>query len=196
MKVVLYARVSTRDKEQNPETQVHAMRIFCQNKGHEIVEIYAEKAHAQNLKQRTEWRRLMKRSLRARPGFDAILVYKIDRAWRDAFQMLQDLDAWGMQGLFFISTTQDIDTTTAMGIFFLRVLGLIAELELETIRERVNAGLDRARANGVVLGRKPDNSREMKLAIWAVENGQSQAAAAKAFGVSKSTLNRKVKLSQ
>ena len=196
LKVALYARVSTKDKDQDPETQLFALRSFCERMGHDIVAVYSEKAHAQNLKQRTEWRELMARCMMTprRRGFDAVLVYKIDRAWRDSFQMRQDLNAWEVVGVAFISSTQDIDTSTAMGKFFLHLLGLIAEMELETIRERVKTGIDKARADGKIIGRRPNNSRAMRLAVQAVRDGMSQASASVAYDVPKSTLNRKVKV--
>lgn len=193
MKVALYARVSTSDKDQDPETQLHALREYCERMGHEIVAVYSEKAKALNLGARKEWRALMDRCMRPRTGFDAVVVFKIDRAWRDSFQMRQDLDAWNLAGITFISATQDIDTSTAMGRFFLYVLGLIAELERETIVERVNAGLDRARAQGKVFGRREAKHAGMNMAIQAVKDGMSQTAAATAFAVPATTLRRRLK---
>ena len=193
MKVALYARVSTSDKDQDPETQLHALRQYCDRMGHEIVEVYSEKAHALNLGQRKQWRALMDRCMRPRSGFKAVVVFKIDRAWRDSLQMRQDLDAWGLAGITFVSATEDIDTSTAMGRFFLHVLGLIAELELATIRERVNAGLDKARAKGKVLGRPKVDHPNMSPAIKAVKAGMSKTAAAKLYEVPASTLRDRLK---
>ncbi len=193
MKVVLYARVSTSDKDQDPETQLFALREYCKRMGHEIVEVYSEKAHALNLGQRKQWRALMDRCMRPHSGFQAVVVFRIDRAWRDSLQMRQDLNAWDLSGVTFVSATEDIDTSTAMGRFFLYILGLIAELELASIRERVNAGLDKARSEGRVGGRPPAKHEAMEQAVKAVLNGMSLRKASKQFSIPMSTLNAGVK---
>ena len=65
---------------------------------------------------------------------------------------LDMVDVWGVK---FVTTTQPIDTTTPVGRLLLGVLAAFAEFEKALITERVNEGLDRARAEGVRLGRPP-----------------------------------------
>ena len=59
MKVALYARVSTSDRDQNPETQLMALRDFCRTFGWEIVAEYVDVASARDLALRSEWKRLL-----------------------------------------------------------------------------------------------------------------------------------------
>jgi DNA invertase Pin-like site-specific DNA recombinase len=60
MNVALYARVSTQDKEQNPEVQLVALREYCELAEWEIHGEYVDKASAGDLVGRTAWTRLMK----------------------------------------------------------------------------------------------------------------------------------------
>lgn len=63
---------------------------------------------------------------------------------------LDMVDVWGVK---FVATTQPIDTTTPVERLMLGVLAAVAEFEKALIQERVNEGLDRARAEGKTLGR-------------------------------------------
>jgi DNA invertase Pin-like site-specific DNA recombinase len=54
-----------------------------------------------------------------------------------------------------VQSRAEIDTTTSMGKFFFHLMGAVAELERDIIRERTQAGLAAARARGRVGGRRP-----------------------------------------
>jgi DNA invertase Pin-like site-specific DNA recombinase len=95
--------------------------------------------------------------------------------------MLEDLNHVGVA---FVSLGEGIDCTTPAGKLQLHILAALAEFERERIRERVVAGLQRARAQGKRLGRP----RGSPAAIDAP--GGSVRAAAKVWGVSKSTAAR------
>src|SRR5881628_476970 len=95
--------------------------------------------------------------------------------------LLEDLQALGVA---FVSLAEGIDATTPASKLQMHILGAIAEFERERIRERVLAGLQRARAQGKRLGR-PRNS-PVKLVI----PGGSVRAAARLWGVSKTTAAR------
>ena len=70
MKVALYARVSTDDKEQNPETQLFAMRNLCRDAGWEVHQEYVDRARAKDYLHRKAWQQLQKdaRPCSHRPG--------------------------------------------------------------------------------------------------------------------------------
>ena len=57
-KVALYGRVSTSDKNQDPETQLIPLREFAQAQGWQVYEEYVDHAPANDLAHRTQWRRL------------------------------------------------------------------------------------------------------------------------------------------
>jgi DNA invertase Pin-like site-specific DNA recombinase len=59
MKAALYARVSTKDKDQTPETQLYALREYVAARGWQTVKEYVDQASATNLRDRTAWRELL-----------------------------------------------------------------------------------------------------------------------------------------
>jgi DNA invertase Pin-like site-specific DNA recombinase len=111
--VALYARVSTRDKDQDPELQLVPLRDYAQARGWEATE-YVDQASAGDLAHRTAWRRL--RADAARRRFDVVLVWKLDRAFRSTLDALATLEAFDDRGVGFSAITQpELDTTTAAG---------------------------------------------------------------------------------
>ena len=59
MKVAIYARVSTSDKDQNTETQLLPLRDFCLPQGWEVYREYLDQAPANDLLHRVQWRQLL-----------------------------------------------------------------------------------------------------------------------------------------
>ena len=79
---------------------------------------------------------------------------------------------------------QSIDTTTPAGRMFFQVAGAFAEFERALIRQRVNAGLDRARAKGVRLGRPKVGNGDRIRAALAAWTGNERVARSQGVGVS------------
>ncbi len=132
MRVALYARINTADKEQNPETQLIPLREFV------------NRAPATDLRARTAWRDLLDQAARRR--IDLLLVWRIDRAFRsalDAATTLERLRTWGV-GLR--SYTEPwLDTTSPFGEALYYITAAYAQLERGILSERVRAGMARAR---------------------------------------------------
>ncbi len=84
--------------------------------------------------------------------FDAVAVYKIDRFARRLKILLEVIDFFGEYDVQFLSATESIDTSTPFGKAILNIIGVIAELEVETIKQRTQAGREQAIKNGVVMG--------------------------------------------
>lgn len=148
MRAALYARVSTADKDQNPETQMRQLREHAERKGYDVVGEYVDTASATDMRHRTAWRDLI-----GNPGrFDVLLVTRIDRAWRSVVMMVTDLDDLDSRGKTFHAITQPIDTTGSLGRLLLQILGSVAEFERELIRERTREGLARVRAEAAKAG--------------------------------------------
>src|ERR1700737_2945333 len=96
-RVAIYARVSTSDKDQNPDTQLLPLREFVQAQGWDVAREFVDHASATALRGRTAWRRLLDEA--AKRKVDAILCWKLDRAFRSvahASTTLQDLKRWGV----------------------------------------------------------------------------------------------------
>jgi DNA invertase Pin-like site-specific DNA recombinase len=151
VKVAVYARVSTSDKNQDPETQLLPLRDFCDAMGWQIFSEYVDLAPANDLAHRVQWRQLLDDAAKRR--FSVVLVFKLDRAFRSVKHMHDTLAAWDLVGVSFQSLREQIDTSTALGRLLLNLLASLAEFELELIRERVKAGMDRARRQGKQIGR-------------------------------------------
>jgi DNA invertase Pin-like site-specific DNA recombinase len=151
MKVALYARVSTSDKDQDPETQLLPLRDFCLAQGWEVYREYVDQAPANDLLHRVQWRQLLDDAAKRR--FSVVLVFKLDRAFRSVKHMHDTLAAWELVGVSFQSLRERFETSTALGRLLLNLLASLAEFELELIRERVKAGMERARRQGRRIGR-------------------------------------------
>ena len=85
---------------------------------------------------------------------DVVVVWKLDRLSRSLKDLLLILDKIEKAGAGFRSLTEHVDTTGLAGRMLMQLLGAFAEFERAMIRERVMAGLARARADGTKLGRQ------------------------------------------
>ena len=194
MKVALYARVSTSDKDQDPGTQLMALRDYGTAQGWEVVKEYVGRASARDLSHRTAWIRLLDDGSRRR--FKGVVVFKLDRAFRSVKDMHDTLAAWEALGISFKSVREQFDTGTAVGRLLLNLLAAVAEFELELIRERVKAGMDRARRQGRRIGRPRVTDRKgFKSRFGAVlerlSAGEiSRRQAARDLGIGYATLKR------
>lgn len=193
-RAALYARVSTSDKDQDPMTQLLVLRDFCAAHSIEIHREYVDHAPANDLYHRTAWRDLLDDAAKHR--FKVLLVFKLDRAFRSVKHMHDTLGPLSIAGVSFQSAREQVDTGTAMGRLLLNLLATLAEFELELIRERVIAGMDRARKQGKHIGRpsvwdKRGFRTRYNAVCERVRAGElSRRQAAKELGVGYATLKR------
>lgn len=157
LKIGLYCRVSK--NEQHIETQRLALRDFCQRNNYEIVEEYLDNGVSGAKDSRPAFDRLLA-DMRA-GKINCVLVYKLDRIGRSLQHLLNLFEELKNRGIEFISLTQNINTSTPEGKMFLRMLMVLAEYERELIVCRINGGLERARAEGKILGR-PKGAKDTK----------------------------------
>src|SRR5476651_1636942 len=85
---------------------------------------------------------------------DMIATWSVDRLGRSLTDLLAILQGLQDKGVGLFLHQQGLDTSTTNGKMMFQMLGVFAEFERGIIRERVNAGLARARANGTKLGRR------------------------------------------
>jgi len=187
--VALYARVSTKDKEQNPETQLLLLRDWAHRQEFEITE-YVDQASGKDLN-RPAWQELTKDWRSGK--IDVIAVVRIDRAFRSVVDMYTCFDEWEGRSIRFASITQPIDTGTAMGKFITTLLAAVAELEREMIGDRVKEGLQRAVSEGKTLGRPKTRLSQARAVMYLTNHDGDYGSAADELGVSESTLRRRVK---
>ena len=194
MKVALYARVSTSDKDQDTETQLMPLRDYCSFQQWEVYREYVDQVSANDIAHRLAWRDLLDDAAKRR--FSVVLVFKLDRAFRSVKHMHDTLAAWEVAGVSFKSLREQFDTSTALGRLLLNLLASLAEFELELIRERVKAGMERARRQGHRIGRpRVTDQRGFKKRFGAIleriQYGDlSHRQAAQELGIGYATLKR------
>jgi DNA invertase Pin-like site-specific DNA recombinase len=149
MNVVLYGRVST--EGQDPEAQLAAIRAHAAQRGFRIVDEFVDRGVSGAQKRRPALDRLMKAAWSG--AFQAVLVWRFDRFARSVPHLIEALDAFRSLGVQFVSLQEQFDTSTPIGQAMFTIIGAMAQLERDIIRERVKAGLERAKARGVRLGR-------------------------------------------
>ena len=174
-----YARVSTDD--QDTALQVTALKAAgCER-------IFREKASGGRW-DRPELHRLLDQ---LRPG-DLLVVWKLDRLSRSLRDVLTIMERLGEAAAGFRSLTEAIDTTTPAGRMMMQMVGAFAEFERAMLRERTKAGLDAARQEGRVGGRRPKLSLQQQSAIHKmVASGEKTAAdAARLFKIHPATVSR------
>ena len=190
MRVGIYARVSTADKDQNPETQLLPLREFIAAQGWTIAGEYVDHASAADLRARTAWRRLLDDAARRR--VDLVLVWRLDRAFRsvhEAANTLERLRGWRV-GLRSYAEPW-LDTTSPFGEALYYITVAYAQLERGIIAERVRAGMDRARRQGKHVGRPHTLNGNLDALRPAIEAGTlSRRQAAKRLKVNVSTVSR------
>lgn len=153
MRVAVYVRVSTRDKDQNPDTQILPLREYARAQGWEVVWEHVDMASALDLPGRTAWRELLKDARLRR--FDLMVVLRLDRAFRSMADLHHVLEGWQPLGIHFVSLREGFDTETASGRLIMNFLAAFGEFELSLVCERIADGLARARSRGKRLGRPP-----------------------------------------
>jgi DNA invertase Pin-like site-specific DNA recombinase len=122
---------------------------------------------------------------------DTLVVWKLDRLGRSVKHLVDLVTSLNAQGVHFRSLTDAIDTGSASGRFFFHVMASLAEMERDLIIERTKAGLEAARRNGRIGGRKPKmTDSKIKSAKKLLAGGIPPKEVAKNLGISVPTLYR------
>jgi DNA invertase Pin-like site-specific DNA recombinase len=194
LRIALYARVSTRDKDQDPELQLESLRAYVAARDWQAIE-YVDTAAAGDLAHRTAWARLLADVARRR--VDRVIVWKLDRAFRSTLHALATLRDFDHAGVGFSALTQpELDTTSATGRLVFTILAAVAEMERELIRDRVKEGMRHAAKQGKVIGRPPVTARPGFAARWSrvrpdlAAGRLSRRQAARQLGIGTATLGR------
>ena len=158
MKAALYARVSTADKDQNPEVQLSKLREYCGEMGWVVYQEYVDQASAADLLRKEAWKRLMKDA--ALHKFDVLLVWKIDRTFSSIIHAANTLTMLRGYRVGFRSYMEpSIDTTTPHGEFIFNIMAAVAALERQTMSQRVRGGMDYVKRHGTRSGNKIGRKR-------------------------------------
>ncbi len=147
-KVALYARVSTADQKTNG-AQLEALREYAVKRGWDVALEVAEVGSGAKVRKKRE---ALLEAIRRRQ-VDAVLVYKLDRWGRSLADLVTTLQELTELGVAFVSLSDAIDMSTPSGRAFAGMLSVFASFERDLIRDRVTAGLERARKAGTKFGR-------------------------------------------
>ncbi|MEE8292736.1 MAG: recombinase family protein [Candidatus Tectomicrobia bacterium] len=122
-RVAIYARVSTVDKGQDPETQLIVLREYVERRGFGLIGEYIDYASGTR-EARPQYRQLLE-MIRKR-HVDVVLVWRYDRFARSTQALVQALKEFQSLGIDFISYQENIDTTTPQGEMIFTVMASLA----------------------------------------------------------------------
>lgn len=191
----IYARVSQRD--QQPENQLRELRAFAAAQGFQVFREFVDRGESGArvfVNPESEHSKLRELARRGKLcPFGTVLVWKFDRFARSARELHNALFEFEQAGIRFLSLTDQVDTRSAMGKLVFAILAGVAEMELAIARERIFAGLDRARAEGKHIGRpRAFSNGKLALALELRSRGLSFSEIARALHMSKVTVWRAV----
>jgi DNA invertase Pin-like site-specific DNA recombinase len=151
-RVAIYARVSTIDKGQDPETQLLVLRDYAARRGLVPAGEYVDYASGRR-DDRPQYQALLAAARQRR--IDVVLVWRYDRFARSTQALVHALNEFHRLGVDFISYQERIDTTTPQGELIFTLMASLAQFESALISERVKAGMARAKAQGKRISRAP-----------------------------------------
>lgn len=189
MNVALYARVSTVGKDQDPEVQLLQLRRYVEMKGWTVAHVYKDTCSGKTMKR--PGLDLLVEHAKAHK-FEAVLVLRIDRIMRSVRNFISLNDVLELHKVKVISVTDGMDYSTPIGKLVRGVLLQVAEFEVEQLSQRTKEGLDKARADGKVLGRRRVEVDVVK-ARELLASEISKEKVALLLGTNTGTLNRRLK---
>lgn len=176
---IAYARVSTIDQVMN--LQIDALNSYgCES-------IYQEHASWKNTA-----RPELENCLKALRTGDSLIVWRLDRLGRNLADLVRIVNDLENRGVWFVSLTEQIDTTSPSGKLVFHLFASLCEFEKNLIRERTIAWLNAARARGKKWGRPTKITGKDLVMVKALmaDKTNSIGDIAKRFGVNRSTLYR------
>jgi DNA invertase Pin-like site-specific DNA recombinase len=187
-RAAMYLRVST--DGQTTENQRLALEAVAERRGWTVTATYQDAgiSGAKGRDKRPGFDAMLKDATRRR--FDVLMFWSIDRLGRSTAMVATALMELEAAGVAIYADKEAMDATTPHGKAMLQMAAVFAELERGLIRERVMAGLTRARAQGVTLGRPKVATATEDAIRTRLEGGEGILKVAKALGVGTGTVQR------
>ena len=150
-RAALYLRVSK--NEQTIDNQRLELERVAKARGWKIVSVFKDEgvSGAFGRGVRSQYDAMLKKGVQAQ--HDVVMAWDVSRLSRSLSDLVQTLEELHACGIDLYLHQQAIDTTTPAGKAMFQMCGVFAEFERSILSERVKAGLNRAKAEGKVLGR-------------------------------------------
>jgi putative DNA-invertase from lambdoid prophage Rac len=185
-RAALYARVSTTEQKSIP-MQLEQLRDYASRRQWTVV---LEKHEARSGADASREARGAVLDAARRREIDVVLVWKLDRWGRSVTDLVTSLAELQELGVSFVSLTEGFDLTTSAGRALAHMLAVFAEFERDVRRERVHAGMARARREGKHLGRPSKTIDLERRAHELARRGVSRESIAQKLRVSRTTVWR------
>jgi len=146
----IYVRVSTEEQAKEGysiRSQIDKLKNYTEIKDWELFKIYADEGiSGKNIEERPALSDLIA-DVKAK-RVNNVLVYKIDRLTRSTRDLITLTELFNEQGCSFNSLMENIDTKTASGRMFLKIIGIFAEFERENLIERITVAYEKKAKEG------------------------------------------------
>jgi DNA invertase Pin-like site-specific DNA recombinase len=176
--------------DQTTENQFLDLKKYCEARGWQIIAECSDEGISGAEAERPGLKQIM--ALARKRKFDTLLVWRFDRFARSLAHLVNSLDELRQIGVDFASYQEGVDTSTAQGRMVFGIMASLAEFEHNLIRDRIMAGLRRARAEGRRLGRQPialDLAKVRRLK----QEGRSVRQIAAEMGTGRTTVWKAIK---
>jgi len=163
----IYIRVSTEDQAREGFSlgeQEEKLRQLCDYKGYEIYKVYCDAGiSAKDMEHRPKFQEMLKDMKDGKINY--IVAYKLDRVTRSVRDLEELISQLEKYNTYLVCDRDDVNTSTANGRFFVRMLTVLSQLEIEIVSERTKFGLNGAIKSGhlpgqVALGFRKDGNRK------------------------------------
>jgi len=194
VRAALYGRVSTSNGKQDVGLQIEELRRVAKQRKWKVVDEFVDVGISGSIDNRPALNKLM--AVAHAGKLDIVVVWKFDRFARSTRHLLEALETFRALNIGFVSLREQIDSTTPMGKAMFTMVSAVAELERDLIRERVIAGIERAKAKGVKIGRPERSDVDPVIAATMRSQGFSFNQIAHRFGCGKGTIIKAVQAGQ
>ena len=163
----IYMRVSTEDQAREGFSlgeQEKTLKQLCDYKGYEVYKVYCDAGiSAKDMEHRPKFQEMLKDMKDGKINY--IVAYKLDRVTRSVRDLEELISQLEKYNTYLVCDRDDVNTSTANGRFFVRMLTVLSQLEIEIVSERTKFGLNGAIKSGhlpgkVALGFKKDGNKK------------------------------------
>ncbi len=184
MKIGLYARVSTDDKGQDPETQIDIIRDIAIKRGYEIEGEYMDFKSGKDAN-RPQWKILMEKI--EKEEIDGIMALRLDRVMRSVKHLCDTIAIIKKHHAKLIFSDMEFDPDNPNSQLTINILGAIAEWEREIISTRTREGMQHRIAKGQKFGKAQRELPTHRIALMRMNN-MGWKAIAQELGIPKTTI--------